>query len=328
MTALEGARLLRAKAMQKKAYVPLTPAAQQAADMQPQGDPMMAGGGMPPMDPSGMGGMPPADPGMAAQSGMPQMQPGAAAPAPIQMIPGPPDPATGQPMPIDAETGLVVLDPTQGIEMDPVSGIIFMKFTGEFFTPEGQPLDPTQAQQMIIMGQQSVDPSAVQGAAPTDGAAVPPGGMDAQAVSAVDPNGMPAGTVPNAPGMEQAIDPTTGMPLEPQMPAEAAASIDPESAGLPMFSADPGMQDVLQFLMQTQQEQAQVQQEQAVNIDAANKLADETNRTVHKLLDSTTALRRELVQYHDNNDRLAAEMENLVDALQAGLKASERPLGR
>ena len=83
-------------------------------------DPSMAqGGGMPPMpmDPNmaAQGGMPPQGAGMPPQQGA-GMPPQQGAQQPIQIVPGPVDPSTGQPIPIDAETGMIVLDPANGVE--------------------------------------------------------------------------------------------------------------------------------------------------------------------------------------------------------------------
>ena len=125
-------------------------AQQQGAPM----DPAMAQGGMPPMpmDPSMLQGMP-MDPSMMVAlqlirlwrrvvvcrlcqwiriwqrkgecrpqgAGMPPQQgagmpPQQGAQQPIQIVPGPVDPSTGQPIPIDAETGMIVLDPANGVE--------------------------------------------------------------------------------------------------------------------------------------------------------------------------------------------------------------------
>ena len=381
MTALEGARLLKAQAMQKKAYVPLTPAAQEAMAAQQQGapmDPAMAQGGMPPMpmdpsmqqgmpmDPSMMGGAP-VDPSMAQGGGMPAMPmdpamaqggaPSQGAPMPsqqgvaqpIQIVPGPVDPSTGQPVPIDAETGMIVIDPANGVEMDMNTGIVFMKFTNEFYTNDGQPLDPNQAMQMIVeaaagpvdpnqqqqdmaqiqqMQAQSdammnpgmppqgggapmpMDPSMMQGA-PMDPNAMAQGGMSAMAM---DPSMM--GGAPANPAMTPVADPATM--------SQQAAPVDPAAAGMPMFDNTADIQGTLAQLMQMQEDQARIQSEQQADIDAANKLSDNTNKVVKKLMDSTNALRREISAYHDNNERLAAEIESLLDALGVGLNSANR----
>ena len=377
MTALEGARLLKARAMQKKAYVPLTPAAQEAMAAQQQGapmDPAMAQGGMPPMpmdpsmqqgmpmDPSMMGGAPvdpsmaqgggmppmPMDPNMAAQGGMPPqgagMPPQQGAQQPIQIVPGPVDPSTGQPIPIDAETGMIVLDPANGVEMDMNTGIVFMKFTNEFYTNDGQPLDPNQAMQMIVEAaagpvdpnQQQQDMAQIQQMQAQSDAMMNPG-MPPQGAAApmpMDPNAMAQGGMPPMP-MDPAMmggapmDPNAmvqggGMPADPNAVTQQAAPVDPAAAGMPMFDNTAEIQGTLAQLMQMQEDQARIQSEQQADIDAANKLSDNTNKVVKKLMDSTNALRREISAYHDNNERLAAEIESLLDALGVGLNSANR----
>lgn len=367
MTALEGARLLKARAMQKKAYVPLTPAAQEAMAAQQQGapmDPAMAQGGMPPMpmdpsmqqgmpmDPSMMGGAPvdpsmtqgggmppmPMDPSMAAQGGMPPqgagMPPQQGATQPIQIVPGPVDPSTGQPIPIDAETGMIVIDPANGVEMDMNTGIVFMKFTNEFYTNDGQPLDPNQAMQMIVEAAAGpVDPNQQQ----QDMAQIQQ--MQAQS-DAMMGQGMPPQGAPMPPEQGMPMDPSmmggAPMPMDPSMmqggmpPAAPAAQqppappVDPAAAGMPMFDNTAEIQGTLAQLMQMQEDQARIQSEQQADIDAANKLSDNTNKVVKKLMDSTNALRREISAYHDNNERLAAEIESLLDALGVGLNSANR----
>ena len=367
MTALEGARLLKARAMQKKAYIPLTPAAQEAMAAQQQGapmDPAMAQGGMPPMpmdpsmqqgmpmDPSMMGGAPvdpsmsqgggmppmPMDPNMAAQGGMPPqgagMPPRQGAQQPIQIVPGPVDPSTGQPIPIDAETGMVVLDPENGVEMDMNTGIVFMKFTNEFYTNDGQPLDPNQAMQMIVEAaagpvdpnQQQQDMAQIQQMQAQSDAMMNPG-MPAQgAPMPMDPSMM--GGAPVDPSMTPVADPATmsqqAVPVDPNAVTQQAAPVDPAAAGMPMFDNTADIQGTLAQLMQMQEDQARIQSEQQADIDAANKLSDNTNKVVKKLMDSTNALRREISAYHDNNERLAAEIESLLDAIGVGLNSANR----
>lgn len=395
MTALEGARLLKARAMQKKAYVPLTPAAQEAMAAQQQGapmDPAMAQGGMPPMpmdpsmqqgmpmDPSMMGGAPvdpsmvqgggmppmPMDPNMAAQGEMPPqgagMPPQQGAPQPIQIVPGPVDPSTGQPIPIDAETGMIVLDPANGVEMDMNTGIVFMKFTNEFYTNDGQPLDPNQAMQMIVEAaagpvdpnQQQQDMAQIQQMQAQSDAMMNPG-MPPQGAGApmpMDPNamaqgGMPPmamdpsmmggavpmdpymmGGAPANPAVTPVADPATmsqqAVPVDQNAVTQQAAPVDPAAAGMPMFDNTAEIQGTLAQLMQMQEDQARIQSEQQADIDAANKLSDNTNKVVKKLMDSTNALRREISAYHDNNERLAAEIESLLDALGVGLNSANR----
>lgn len=374
MTALEGARLLKAQAMQKKAYVPLTPAAQEAMAAQQQGapmDPAMAQGGMPPMpmDPSMQQGMPmdpsmmqgaPMDPNAMAQGG--GMPPQQGAPQPIQIVPGPVDPSTGQPVPVDAETGMIVIDPANGVEMDMNTGIVFMKFTNEFYTNDGQQLDPNQAMQMIVEAAAGpVDPNqqqqdmaqiqqmqaqsdammnpgmAVQGAGapmPMDPNAMAQGGMPPMSMDPsmmggampMDPSMM--GGAPANPAVTPVADPATmsqqAVPVDPNAVTQQAAPVDPAAAGMPMFDNTAEIQGTLAQLMQMQEDQARVQSEQQADIDAANKLSDNTNKVVKKLMDSTNALRREISAYHDNNERLAAEIETLLDALGVGLNSANR----
>lgn len=394
MTALEGARLLRSQAMRKQAYVPLTPAAQEAMAAQQQGapmDPAMAQGGMPPMpmdpsmqgmsmdpsmmqgapmDPNAMaqgGGMPamPMDPNMTAQGGMPPQQ---GAPQPIQIVPGPVDPSTGQPVPVDAETGMIVIDPANGVEMDMNTGIVFMKFTNEFYTNDGQPLDPNQAMQMIVEAaagpvdpnQQQQDMAQIQqmqaqsdammnpgmppqGAGapmPMDPNAMAQGGMPPMAMdpsmmggTPMDPNAMAMdpsmmGGAPANPAVTPVADPVTmsqqAVPVDPNAVTQQAAPVDPAAAGMPMFDNTADIQGTLAQLMQMQEDQARIQSEQQADIDVANKLSDNTNKVVKKLMDSTNALRREISAYHDNNERLAAEIESLLDALGVGLNSANR----
>lgn len=370
MTALEGARLLKARAMQKKAYVPLTPAAQEAMAAQQQGapmDPAMAQGGMPPMpmdpsmqqempmDPSMMGGAPvdpsmaqgggmppmPMDPNMAVQGGMPPQGSGMPPQQPIQIVPGPVDPSTGQPIPIDAETGMIVLDPANGVEMDMNTGIVFMKFTNEFYTNDGQPLDPNQAMQMIVEAaagpvdpnQQQQDMAQIQqmqaqsdammnpGMPPQEGGAPMPMDPSMMQGMPMDPNAMAQGGMPPMP-MEPSM--MGGAPVDQAAMAQQAAPVDPAAAGMPMFDNTADIQGTLAQLMQMQEDQARVQSEQQADIDAANKLSDNTNKVVKKLMDSTNALRREISAYHDNNERLAAEIESLLDALGVGLNSANR----
>ena len=249
-----------ARLMAKKAYVPLTPAAQEALAGQqappqpgmPPQDPSMMGG-QPPMDPSMMGAPAPAmppmpmDPSMMGQGGQPPMDPSMMQdPSMIggQQMQAPPIPVISGPNgePVDAETGFIVVDFAQGIEQDPTTGMLLSKFTGEFMTPDGQPVPPEQAMQMMggQGGQPPMDPSMMQdpsmmgGQPPMDpsmmGApapAMPPQGqsMMQQTASAEDPmammggQGMPMqpppiqGELNEAAGMQ--IDPNTGMPIDP-----------------------------------------------------------------------------------------------------------------
>ena len=103
--------------LKKQAFVPYTKEAMDAAQQPPpeQGAPM------PPPEQGA-----PQDPNAAPSQGG----------APIQTQPGP----NGEP--IDVETGFIVVDMENGIEQDPLTGILYNKFEDSFATPEGQPLDP------------------------------------------------------------------------------------------------------------------------------------------------------------------------------------------
>lgn len=234
-----------ARLMAKKAYVPLTPAAQEAVAGQ-QAPPQ---GGMPPQDPSMTGGQPPMDPSMMPpQGGAPAMPPMPMDPSMQggQPMQAPPIPVVSGPNgePVDAETGFIVVDFAQGIEQDPISGMLLNKYTDEFMTPDGQPIPPEQAMQMMAQadgmpsqGGAPMDPSMMGGQPPMDPNAMPPQGgmpmdpamiqgqpMMQQTASAEDPTdmmgqGMPMqappiqGELNEAAGMQ--VDPNTGMPIDP-----------------------------------------------------------------------------------------------------------------
>ena len=68
-----------------------------------------------------------------------------------------------------------------------------------------------------------------------------------------------------------------------------------------------------------EEDQARIQSEQQADIDAANKLSDNTNKVVKKLMDSTNALRREISAYHDNNERLGLKLNRCWMRLVSGL---------
>ena len=114
---------------------------------------------------------------------------------PIQIVQGP----NGEPL--DANTGFIVLDPQQGIEQDPLTGIIVNMSLQEFATPEGQPLDPQQAIAMIEQARQAQG-----GGMPQQG-----GGMPPQGGAPMTPP-MPPPMPQAAPG--QSFDPSTGMMLD------------------------------------------------------------------------------------------------------------------
>ena len=301
-------------AMRKLAFVPLAPAAQDAMAQQ---------GGMPPADPNAMGGMPmpPADPSM--QGGAPMdpammggMPPQGGAPAPIQTVPGP----NGEP--IDPETGFIVVDPQQGIEQDPMTGILFSKFTGEFATPEGQPMDPQQAQVMIeqAMAQQGgmpMDP-AMQGEAPMpptgDPNAMPP--ME-PAMMGGDPNamgGMPM--PPEAAPAQPSIDDQTGLPIDPETGYYMSPGAPMDDAGMGA-EAIPGLE---QFMAKA--EKVNDRQDKAIKRMTSEMVGTRTD---------IQALRREIQQVNDNQDTALARMENILAMLESiiGNQQTQRvqPLG-
>ena len=238
-----------ARLMAKKAYVPLTPAAQEAMEGQqapPQGDMSMDPNAMPLQgEPAMMGGQPPMDPAMGQQGAMPPMPTdpsmmGGQPPMDPSMTQGqqmPPIPVVSGPNgePVDAETGFIVIDFAQGIEQDPMSGMLLNKYTGGFMTPDGQPIPPEQAMQMMAQaggmpqqgGQPPMDPNEMppQGGMPMDPSMMEGQPMMQQTASAEDPmamtgQGMPTQTPPpiqgefnEAAGMQ--VDPNTGMPIDP-----------------------------------------------------------------------------------------------------------------
>lgn len=272
------------KAMRKLAFVPLTPAAQDA----------MAGG-MPAEDPNAM---PPMDPAMTQGGGMPPMPPQVGDPAmaggmppqggQIQTVPGP----NGEP--IDPETGFIVVDPQQGIEQDPLTGILFSKFTGEFATPDGQPIPPDQAQAMIE------DAMAQQGGMPAGdpGMSMPP---------QVDPAMMQGGGMPPAedPAMasQQApvIDDQTGLPLDPETGyyASGAESLGQEQSG----EMIPGLE---QFIAKA--EKVNDRQDKAIKRMTSEMVGTRTD---------IQGLKREIEQTNDNQDTILARMENILALLES-----------
>ncbi len=296
-------------AMRKLAFVPLAPAAQDAMAQQ---------GGMPPADPNAMGGMPmpPAgDPSM--QGGAPMdpammggMPPQGAAPAPIQTVPGP----NGEP--IDPETGFIVVDPQQGIEQDPMTGILFSKFTGEFATPDGQPLDPQQAQMMI---EQAMSQGGMpqQGGAPMDPAMM--GGMpmptagDTNAMPSLDPattgvDPIAAGEVPATPEAEAAtsaqpsIDDQTGLPVDPETGYYMSpGSFTEDAASEP--EVIPGLE---QFMAKA--DKVNDRQDKAIKRMTSEMVGTRTD---------IQALRREIQQVNDNQDTALARMENILAMLES-----------
>jgi hypothetical protein len=240
-------------------------------------------------------------------------------------------------MPIDVETGFVVLDMQQGIEQDPLTGILFNKSLMEFATPDGQPLDPNQAIQMIEqarMQQQGQMPP--QGMPPADpsmqGAPMPPPG---------DPNAMPPQGAPmpqtQQPPMQQqasaeqgmdpnmlgvAMDPNTGMPLDPN----TGMAVDP-STGMPvggdqasadqLLAAVPGLQD---YLTKTPQQ-----------LETHEKIMTKLQQEVSGFRTDLQGLRREVQKANDNTDTTAARMENilaLVEQLLGSQGMTTEPLAQ
>lgn len=282
--------------LNKLAYVPLTPAAQE--EMPPTDPTTNQQGGQPPMaDPSATpqgGGMPPMDPNMMSQGGTPQ----------IQTVPGP----NGEP--IDPETGFIVLDSVAGIEQDPLTGILFNKMTGEFATPEGQPMSPDQAQAMIeeaMAAQQGggMPPQeAVPAADPAD-----PGMVGEQ--PPMDPAMAQQGNAPIDPGVEAmaggqsmidpqsglAIDPTTGMFVQPPMGGAGGAMEGDMGELLPGFDAF---------------------------VEKSEKLADRQDKLNKRMLHDFSGMRtdiqgvrREIQQLNDNQDTLLARLENVLSVIES-----------
>ena len=284
-------------AMRKLAFVPLAPAAQDAMAQQ---------GGMPPMDPSMQEGMPMppgGDPSM--MGGMP---PQGGAPAPIQTVPGP----NGEP--IDPETGFIVLDPQQGIEQDPMTGILFSKFTGEFATPDGQPIPPDQAQIMIEQAMQqggamppTVDPNmggalmdpSMMGGVPPQGSDPAMGGMPMP--TAVDPSMMGGDPDPGQPAAPT-IDDQTGLPMDPETgyylsPGAVAGEEGQENEMI------PGLE---QFMAKA--DKVNDRQDKAIKRMTSEMVGTRTD---------IQALRREIQQVNDNQDTALARMENILAILES-----------
>ena len=250
--------------MDKNAYVPLTPAAEQQLNnpqaMPPQGAPMPAGQ---PMPPEGAAGMP-----------APQ----------IQTVQGP----NGEP--IDPETGMIVVDPQNGIEQDPITGILFSKFTNEFATPEGQPIPPDQAIAMLQQGQAA--------AAQGQGAPMPPQGAP------MPEQGMPA------PMPEQGMmDPMAQMPPE---------GIDP-ATGLPMGEAPMGdmppeaMQEMPAELMQMIEDSKESDQRQDKNID---KIISD----VSGVRADIQGLRRDVQNQNDKSEALLSRLTAVLDIIENSVR--------
>jgi hypothetical protein len=355
MSVLDRARAIRLAAQQsyglaKQAFVPFTPAAQEAA-MNPQmaGAPMPAAGGMPmgPANPgAAAGGMPPMPTDMSGgvlmpQGGMPQGSGGMQ----IQMVPGP----NGEP--IDAETGMIVLDPQQGIEVDPNTGISLNRSTGEFVGPDGQPLPPEQAMQLIAQAAQPAAP--MQGGMP-QGGGMPPmdmmnagqsvmqqtpmpdaagGAVPMQQMAADDPMAnpadmlgapiaagaqppMPAGQVDPAIGMM--VDPNTGMPIDPA----TGNLIDPTTGQ--MVSPTTGQPAAPVSTADGQDSEAN--DELAELLKDTDRALETQDKNMHRVTQEVAGmradiqgLRRQIQQESDDKETLLARIDNLVNIAETVL---------
>ena len=282
--------------------------------MPPQGDPnaVPAPQGAP-MPPQGMPPMPPEQPppqGAPAGGDPNAMPPQGGQMPPIQTVPGPDG------MPIDVETGFIVLDIQQGIEQDPLTGILFNKSLMEFATPEGQPLDPNQAIQMIEQARMQQggqmppqgDPNALP---PADPAMVAPQqGMPSQGAPMPPPTQQPPmqqmasaeqGMDPNSLGV--AMDPSTGMPIDPTtgMPMDPATGL-PVGGGQvsaeQLLSAIPGLQE---YINKTPQQ-----------LETQEKTMTKLMQEVSGFRTDLQGLRREIQKANDNTDTTAARMENIL----------------
>jgi hypothetical protein len=287
--------------LQKLAYVPLTPAAEEAVagGMPPQG-------GMPPMDPAmGQGGgmppMPPMDPNMGGQPPMPPQGGG------VQAVPGP----NGEP--IDPETGFIVIDPAAGIEQDPLTGILFNKSNGEFATPDGQLIPPDQAQAMI----EEAMAMAQGGAMPPQGGMPPMPPMD-PAAGAMPPMSDPAMTQqPGQPqldpmseamaGGQPMIDPQSGLPID---PATGMFAQSPQAAAPAGGVGEGRIEELMSGLEGFMDKNDKISDRQ----DKLNK------RMLHDLAGTRTdiqGVRREIQQLNDNQDTLMARLENVLNVLES-----------
>lgn len=357
MSVLDRARAIRLAAQQfhglaKQAFVPFTPAAQEAA-MNPQmaGAPMPAAGGMPmgPTDPgaAGTGGMPPMPVDMSGgasmpQGGMPQGNGGMQ----IQMVPGP----NGEP--IDAETGMIVLDPQQGIEVDPNTGISLNRSTGEFVGPDGQPLPPEQAMQLIAQAAQPAAP--VAGGMPQGGGSIPPmdmmnagqsvmqqtpmpdaagGAVPMQQMAADDPMAnpadmlgapiaagaqppMPAGQVDPALGMM--VDPNTGMPIDPA----TGNLIDPTTGQM----VSPATGQPAAPVSTAEGQDSEANDELAELLKDTDRALETQDKNMHRVTQEVAGmradiqgLRRQIQQESDDKETLLARIDNLVNIAETVL---------
>ena len=298
--------------LKKQAFVPYTQEAMNATQQPPQDGQM-------PAPEQGAQGAPPPPEGEQmppAQGGAPQ----------IQTQPGP----NGEP--IDVETGFIVIDMQNGIEQDPLTGILFNKFENSFATPEGQPLDPQQAQQIL---EQAYAQQAEQGApapeqggeaapqeapqeaapAPEQAAPVPEQGApveapvpQAQPGQSFDPStgmmiddrtGLPVD--PNTgmlvdPQTGQQIDPQTGMPVQQGAPGEAPAGEDGP------FTGDPEVQKTLADIMKRN--------------ERTDKQVAALSRNINATRTDIQGVRREVAELNDNQDVVQQRIDNLLSVIE------------
>lgn len=212
------------------------------------------------------------------------------------MPPMPPmDPAAQGGEQIDPETGLVIVDPAQGIVMDPNTGIMLNKQTGEFMSPEGQPIPPEQAIQMIEQAAAQMGG----GQPPMDPAMMPQGGMPP-----MDPAAAAAGGMVPPPMEDPAMMQGGAMPPAPQ---EALSAMGAPAGAVEgdIESMMPGFEE---FIAKSEQ--------QAVT-------QDKTNKRVIKELAGARAdmqgMRRELEQLEDTQDVLLARLTDVVDRFERAM---------
>ena len=292
--------------LKKAAFVPYT---QEAMNPPAAAQPPAAGAGQP---------MPP-EAQAAPPQGTPQMPP-------IQIVQGP----NGEP--VDAETGFIVLDEQQGIEQDPLTGILFNKSLNEFATPEGQPLEAQQAIQMIEQARQQAGeaggdpmPPEAQAAPAAAPAEMPPETASAEAASApVAPAPTEQPPVPQQ-GPGQTFDPETGMmiddatglPIDPQtgmiVDPATGQQLDPQTGavapaapeGMP-FTGDPEV-------MKTVDEIIKQNEHNAKNIS-------NLTRNVNSIRTDIQGLRREIRDKDDKEEATFERMDNLLNVLETALQ--------
>lgn len=299
--------------LKKQAFVPYTQEAMDASQQPPQGGeqppPEQGGAQMPPAQGA------PQDPNAA--QGQPQ----------IQTQPGP----NGEP--IDVETGFVVIDMQNGIEQDPLTGILFNKFENAFATPEGQPLDPNQAQQIL---EQAYQQQAEQGGAPQEGAPAEQGAPQGEQMppeqapqEAPAPEAAPQEPTPTEQPVPQAqpgqsfdpstgmmVDDKTGLPVDPNtgmlVDPQTGQQIDPNT-GMPVQQADPNMPFT---------DDPEVQKTLA-DITKRNERTDKQIATLSRNLNATRTdiqgVRREIAELNDNQDAVLQRIDNLLSVIERQL---------